>query len=68
MCAPAATRPSRGTHRRSSIFCPRPVSDYVTALAAAGFLVEALREVAMVHRAQGRLPAFLHVRAVKAQG
>jgi SAM-dependent methyltransferase len=42
-----------------------PLADYMAALAAARLLVEALREVPTVIRAPGRLPAYLHLRAVK---
>jgi ubiquinone/menaquinone biosynthesis C-methylase UbiE len=44
----------------------RPLSEYTSALTAAGFLVEAVGEVPTVRRAPGRIPAYLHVRAVKA--
>jgi hypothetical protein len=38
---------------------------YSLALERNGFLIEALREVPTRRRAPGRIPAFLHVRALK---
>lgn len=46
----------------------RPLSAYVAALAAAGMLVESLGEVPTVRRAEGRIPAYLHIRAAKSPG
>lgn len=43
----------------------RPLETYSLALERNGFLIEALREVATRRRAPGRIPAFLHVRALK---
>ena len=43
----------------------RPLADYVSALGDAGFLVEAVRELPTTRRAAGRIPAYVHVRAVK---
>lgn len=46
----------------------RPISAYVDALAAAGLVVDALREPATAgHESWSRLPLFLHLRARKAQ-
>ena len=44
----------------------RPLEWYARALEAAGFLVEALREVPTRRSAPGWVPMFLHLRAVKA--
>ena len=43
----------------------RPLQDYFAALAAAGFLVEAVREVGDTQGRWARLPLFLHVRAIR---
>ena len=43
----------------------RPLDAYSRALERAGFCIEAVREVPARRRADGRVPAFLHVRAVK---
>jgi ubiquinone/menaquinone biosynthesis C-methylase UbiE len=43
----------------------RPLETYFRALEDAGFLVEAARELPTRRRAPGRIPLFLHVRAVK---
>jgi SAM-dependent methyltransferase len=43
----------------------RPLEWYSRALEDAGFLVEALREHATRRRAPGRIPLFLHLRALK---
>ena len=44
----------------------RPLQDYTEALAAAGFLIERLREPTDLNPAQAwhRIPLFLHIRAV----
>lgn len=43
----------------------RPLSAYFRGLEEGGFLVETLRELSLPHRLGGRLPVFLHIRAVK---
>lgn len=43
----------------------RPIEGYSRALEDAGFLIERLRELPTRRRAPGRIPTFLHVRAVK---
>ena len=43
----------------------RPIEGYSRALEDAGFLMERLRELPTQRRAAGRIPIFLHVRAVK---
>jgi SAM-dependent methyltransferase len=43
----------------------RPLEGYSRALEQAGLVVEALRELPTRRRAPGRIPMFLHVRAVK---
>jgi SAM-dependent methyltransferase len=44
----------------------RPLEAYFRALEEAGFIVEAIRELATRRRASGRIPLFLHVRALRA--
>ena len=43
----------------------RPLEAYSRALEAAGFLLESVRELPTRRRARGRIPMFLHVRAMK---
>ena len=43
----------------------RPVAEYVSALADAGFLVETIRELPTMRRARGKIPAYVHICAVK---
>jgi SAM-dependent methyltransferase len=43
----------------------RSFEEYSRALEAAGFAIELLREIPMRRRAAGRLPAFLHIHALK---
>ena len=43
----------------------RPIEGYSRALEAEGFLIERVRELSTRRRAPGRIPVFLHVRAVK---
>ena len=43
----------------------RPIEGYSRALERAGFLVERLRELPTRRRLPGRIPTFLHVRALK---
>jgi ubiquinone/menaquinone biosynthesis C-methylase UbiE len=43
----------------------RPLEAYFRGLEDAGFLIEAVRELPTRRRAPGRIPLFLHVRAVK---
>jgi SAM-dependent methyltransferase len=51
--------------RTSVLQFHRPLDVYSRALERSGFCIEAVREVATRRRAPGRVPAFLHLRAVK---
>lgn len=56
-------------HLRPELRVPsihRPLSAYFRGLEAGGLLVEALRELPLARRLGGRLPVYLHVRAMKA--
>lgn len=55
-------------HRRPVLKVPsihRPLEAYARALEEAGLLIEALRELPAGRPSGGRLPAYLHIRAVK---
>ena len=65
-CAPfEAARPLGAS---SVLQFHRPLEMYSRALERAGLCIEAVREVPTRRRAAGRVPAFLHVRAVKRAG
>ena len=56
---------ARPLSEKSVLNFHRPLETYSRALERAGLFIEAVREVPARRRAAGRIPAFMHVRAVK---